>query len=366
MPTLQQKRLLLGRAGALTFLLRDDFTTAASAPLTSPRTCEPGPGTLTITDTNNKLSVASGKLTFATGGVGAGDPGIWGSVLLVRLAGRTVMASVVCSSSAIEVGWDSNQNVSVTDCFRVATSGTTLRDGGAVIDGGLTISGVTSYLVAVVQRGAGFFAFIKGGIYTNWTLIWVSISTSTSVYPAISGTFTAVIGTVDNFRVLDLPAPFNDSYGIATQRLAGARSGGDTFTHTANCVLEYTQTTLPSASNSDFRFRRQDATNYWQVTIDSTGAFTLNEVVAGTPTQRATAAGVVSSGHRIVIVADSTTIRGYSNNVLRWTYSSASNFATATAGELTALGTTGAVSEVISWPRVLAAAPAALLDLAVA
>jgi hypothetical protein len=34
-------------AAGLTFLLRDDFVTTESAPLASPRTCEPGPGALT-------------------------------------------------------------------------------------------------------------------------------------------------------------------------------------------------------------------------------------------------------------------------------------------------------------------------------
>src|SRR5690348_15144558 len=41
------------------YLLRDDLITPASAPLTSPRTCEPGPGTLTILDTGNAWSINS-------------------------------------------------------------------------------------------------------------------------------------------------------------------------------------------------------------------------------------------------------------------------------------------------------------------
>ena len=43
--------LEFARKGGVEFLLRDEFTTPDAAPITSPRTCEPGPGTLTFVDT---------------------------------------------------------------------------------------------------------------------------------------------------------------------------------------------------------------------------------------------------------------------------------------------------------------------------
>src|SRR5690606_5532771 len=92
---------------------------------------------------------------------------------------------------------------------------------------------------------------------------------------------------------VNLRAPWNTDYGIATQRLAGARSAGDTFTHEADCLLEFTVTTLPSADQIEMRFRAQDASNYWQVTVDSSGNLDLDEVVGGVVTQRGTAAGVI-------------------------------------------------------------------------
>ena len=48
--------------GGVTYLLRDEFTTDAAAPLTSPRTCEPGPGTLTISDADGAMNIASAQL----------------------------------------------------------------------------------------------------------------------------------------------------------------------------------------------------------------------------------------------------------------------------------------------------------------
>jgi hypothetical protein len=51
-----------------------------------------------------------------------------------------------------------------------------------------------------------------------------------------------------------------------------------------------------------------------------------------------------------------TTIKGYYNTTLAWTYASATNFATETDGKLTALGTGGRISSLIAWPVTLASA----------
>jgi len=353
--------------GGLTFLLRDDFITAASAPLTSPRTAEPGPGTLTITDTGNNLSISSGGLQVANGTSAWGDPGIRSVASFARLAGRAAVINFTVTGSAkfAQFGWDDNASgeLLVSTYF---SNGTVLKayDNGT-LTGNLDAYGQVAYKLAVVLRATGAFHFIKGGTFTDWTLIWVgNAGTATPLYAAWLGY--TLPGTLDNFRVLDLPAPFGTDYGIATDREVGAVSAGTTFTHEANCVIEWTQTTVPSAGETEVFIRVQDASNYWRVMVTSAGTFILYEVVAGTPTSRASAATVVSNGHRIVIVADGTTIRGYSNNVLRWTYSSASNFATETDGELDALGTGGAVSDVVAWPRTLSGVAAAYLNAAVA
>ena len=54
-------------------LLYDTFKTADAAPITSPRTCEPGPGTLVITDTGNNAAIVDGEFKV-TGVAGAGNP----------------------------------------------------------------------------------------------------------------------------------------------------------------------------------------------------------------------------------------------------------------------------------------------------
>lgn len=162
---------------------------------------------------------------------------------------------------------------------------------------------------------------------------------------------------VDYFRVAQLGGPWLDDYGIATQRLAGARSANDTFVHEANAQwVEFILTTLPSAGSITIDIRRQDANNKWQLEVTSAGAFNLNEVVAGTPTTRATIASN-QAADRMMCVFDGARARimrsragAISSSTM---YTSVSTFTTETEGEVISLGTDGAISDLITWPRVL-------------
>jgi hypothetical protein len=81
-------------------------------------------------------------------------------------------------------------------------------------------------------------------------------------------------------------------------------------------------------------------------------------VVAGVETQRANTAAIVAAGNRCVLIVDGTYQRLHGAGVggIRWTYSSASNFATATSGAVGSLGTGGVVSDLAVYPRTFTAA----------
>jgi len=155
--------------------------------------------------------------------------------------------------------------------------------------------------------------------------------------------------------------PWNNDYGIVTQRLSGARLAGDAFTHEANALIEFVVATVPSAGQIELRFRIQDATNYWQVTVDSAGNLDLDEVVAGVVTQRGTSAAVIVNGDRIVIQMHGTNVKIFEANTIRINYAAATNFQTKTDGELET-ESDGAVTDIISWPRTISGAAAATLD----
>lgn len=330
-----------------TFWLRDDFSIDVAAPLGT-RVCEPGPGSMTYTDTNSKASVVGGKASFATGGASAtGNPGAWGSQQ-TRLTGRAVVAALTQSAQNFELGWDSDQAGSLYDCLRLNTSGSAIRDAGTAIDIGLILTGGPFYF-ALIQRTTGFWAFVKGSGLPSWKLAWIGVTSSGNLYPSMGIASTTFVGNVDTLRGVDLPAPFDSDYGFVTQRLSGARAANDVIAHDANFFAEWTQTALPASGNTDIRFRVVDANNYLQALVSSTGALTLNAVVAGTPSQIATSAAAVAAGNRVSITMDGSTIRSYVGVTPKATGTSA-NFASQSDGVVSALGTSAAISDLITWP----------------
>lgn len=170
------------------------------------------------------------------------------------------------------------------------------------------------------------------------------------------------LGTYAVTKASDGPAPFDTDDGLATDTHSGSVSAGTTFTHESDFVMEFTVDTLPSAGGIYTWVRAADSNNKYQVYVSSTGGFGMDEVVGGAPTNRADVASIVSAGHRIVITAEGSTIKGYSNNTLRWSYSSASNFATETDGRVDWLGVGGAASNLYTWPRTLSGTAATILD----
>lgn len=357
-----------------TFLLRDDFTTDEAAPLASPRTTEPGGETLTLVQMDGEFSISGGELAFPAQSTPVhGDQRFYYGSGYSRLAGRAVLFSItpstVVHSERCYVGWAADTTGSGASLGNGHFVGFN-NEGTALVKllGTNTpdvFSVSTAYHVAVIFRSTGVFWLIKGGAYTDWTLMWVldTVSTAT-MYPMLTNHSAA--GTLDTFRVADLGGPWATDYGIATDRLAGSVSAGATFTHEADFVGEFTVDNIGSSGDNAFRFRAQDSINYWVVLTNPAGQLSLWEVVANSATQRGFAAGVVANGDRIVVVADDDTIRVYEANTLRITYSSAANFKTETDGSLATLATGGAVSDVTTWPRTISGVAKSWLDAAVA
>lgn len=331
-----------GLSAAISWLLRDEFTTDDDAPLTTPRTCEPGPGSWNVTQTDNTLSISGGELVKASGTsvetkIVSGDIYTFADGLAIMGRRIDVSGGMFISFEDQRGGW---------------LNGTNLRNMSVSNVLNLGQGSIAGYYIASTIRGTTRDKYLLGN-----TIYWVDATSNTTSYKVessvLSGTYQA---RIDWWRVAYLSAPWNSDYGIVTQMLSGARSPGDTFAHEADCLVEFTVTTLPSSGQIEVRFRVQDATNYWQVTIDSSGNLDLDEVVGGVVTQRGTSAGVVASGERIVIIAFGSTIYVVETITRRINYTSATNFQAATNGELETEGTGGSVSNIISWPRNLSGA----------
>lgn len=341
---------------AIEYLLQDEFTTPDDAPITSPRTAEPGPGTLYVNDTGSDLSMGGGEVQ-STGGTDWNNPSLSYDSGLSRAAGIFVYAdipnrgtvrqsiSIVPTKGGRPTGTqsDSLHFMSNNKVYIYESSSATIIDDGDYNN--------TSFELGIVVRSVGAFFVMKGGPYTAWTLVWITAQYSqATIYPQLGLLDNGV--SANSFRVAQLPTPWDTDNGIATDSIASPIAT-DTFTHEADCLIEFTVDTLPSAGNYIvIYFRIQDANNKWYILIDN-GSLRFYEIVSGSPTLRGEALSVLSNGVRIVAICDDETITFYYNNTQAFSYASAVNFKTETDGEISQLAGGAVISNLITWPRTL-------------
>jgi hypothetical protein len=195
------------------------------------------------------------------------------------------------------------------------------------------------------------FYLIRGGIYTNWTLLYVSNTGTTAKAPVLN--FFDESGTaLDNFRVLDL-APLDSRFasdeGLATARIA-SNSAGDTIAQQADALVEQTLTAATGV-DKDLYVRWVDDNNTWIVRQNQAGSTVkLIEKVAGVETSRGSTATTYTNAvaYRHIAICEGIVIKVYVDNVLKITYSSASFQATAIMAKGAAAG-----AELKSYPRTL-------------
>jgi hypothetical protein len=341
-------------------LLDDQFLTDVVAPVGRLKS-SPGPGLMKVVDTENKISVSGGKLVFSGGKAVPAytDPGIeYESV--PRQSGLFLTARVNFPALSSEALLGFKRSASFDNWldggFKFAGNSVRFMEDGAVGQNSISIATVLAnvdYQVGVALSNRGTFYLIKGGEISDWTLLWSSVGgfLPSPLYPQI---FTyARSFSCDYIRTTILPAPWNSDYGLATQQLAGARNQGDTFTHEADALIEFTVDALPTSGYSIIRFRLQDASNTWSVFIDANGGVGMEEVVNGVATGRGSAAGAVANGQRVILVTEGETIKVYANGSLAITYYSATNFKSSSSGFVYRVGAGGGISNIIAWPRKL-------------
>jgi hypothetical protein len=340
-------------AAAITYLLRDEFTTAQAAPLTSPRTCEPGPGTLTIVDSANALSISGGVLVV--NGTPGGSENQAAGASLSRVAGRAFLLRVPTRTTVSiqqNAGWRAASGVYECGGRFVSTTNFQWRSGVSAVIDSITIGSGTWYL-AFILRTTGAFFLARNGASGAYTLAWVMGEGATaSLIPTLMSTGASPVAVnyvLDDAIVADLPAPWDTDYGIATDRKA-VSVASDQITMTADALVEHTFA-AQTAVNKVVRVRQTDGSNVWRVhCIQASGTIDLREIVAGVSTTRATTAQTWANGtsYRVVIICEAATIRVYVNNVLKFTYTSATFNQTATIASVDHAGT-----DFVAWPRTV-------------
>lgn len=213
------------------YTLYDRFSTALAAGSVNGTLADTGQ-VRTVIDTNNVLSIAGGVASFATGGVSAGNPGLW-YPQMVRVSGMALLGVIIVSGQVQEFGWDNSQVAGgILDCLRLPTTGTLgVRDNNSVITVDTVAAfNITTIQVVIITRAAGSWFFIKGHVYTNWTLVWVSIASTGNLFPASVATNSTTIATADNIRIpiaLYIPTPLAyDTFTRANGALGSTEAVG--------------------------------------------------------------------------------------------------------------------------------------------
>jgi len=331
------------------FLLKDEFTTPESAPITSPRTCEPGPGTLTPPTPTSFIS--GGELNILAGeDWKVSDSFTPAAGLMWSMLGLSGVRQI---AGWADSGFDTKGEASAPYVYMPSVFA---GRGFPVLSN--IWSDATATNIALIMRRAesdgsdGTYLLTKGNPYSEWTLIWVTTG-ETMPSPAYWVSTEYSSPNMSSFRIAQLGAPWDSDDGIATDSIASP-SASDTFTHEADFICEFTVDTLPDPGPLHIWFRKQDVSNYWRLTITDSGYCRLWENVGGSFINRANG-GSASTNSRVVIVADNETITCYVDDVEGHSYSSAVNFKTETSGEIETLGG-GAISNLITWPRTLSGA----------
>ena len=374
----------------VTYLLRDDFTSTESAPLGTPRTAEPGPGSWTVVETDGQLSIASGAVTFpAQSSPAWGGQGIV-SGAISRAAGVVLVAAVnVTTWEEFGVGWHTSAAIVDPDSAQHAlqlntTNGQIDDDAGTALHTGLSAG--AGYKAAIVLRAAGAHYMVHDG--TDWLLESITAAGSTATLYAMLANLDGVV-VCDYAHVPDAlwtPTPLaSDSFNRANSSTLGStdgagaeESGGSGLAWTdivGDCeiISNAFATNGPGndaatvdAGESDVVIQldcndrnlsavfRGNGTSddYWFGNLDSAGGMQIREVLSGTATTRASSSpGIASGAVTLLVIADDEDITFLVNGGNRLTYGLAAAYKTATCHGIRLGSSVPGVNNFSVWPR---------------
>jgi hypothetical protein len=319
---LWQGGLGIGGAGVpITYLLRDEFTTVQSAPLGATRTPEPGPGGWTTVQVNGNMSIDSqGLVVPVPAPTGWGNVGLHETNTFNRAAGMAALMAFRYTSGTINAIFGFNPSTGV---------GFTFDDGAIYLQGGGLITprntsttaqvgtwdtstSVENIFASVLLGTSGSYMFQQ--VAGVWTLLWYTPFGNSATMRVGFSTFNTAY-KIRYARRRQLGSPWTTDFAIATVNVASPAHLTQ-YTATADAIHRLTITAPGSLANEcGIRYRIQDANNYWRAYFNAAGAFRIDSVSGGTPTNRVNVAGVITAGQTrsIQVICDGNDHVGYTS-----------------------------------------------------
>lgn len=308
------------------YLFIDKFTTADAAPLGSPRATEPAGGSWTVIEMNGEFSISSGAFNFPAQTTPVlGNQSMYAGPF-ARTNGRALMFDMSMStrSTCYPMVWNSTASgaPSLSNGMYTTSTAFRLRTGSSAAGFDIAaLAASTTYSIAIVQRDNGCYIYIKSG--SDWVLQWVDTWGSFLNTYVLFANHSAV-GTLDNVRVIDLPAPYATEFGLAIVNVTSDFGTIQTGTATGTHVLRFERGTTTANDTVTLNFRQTDANNLLRVVVSRNAGNTaydieLQSVVAGTPADLATKVTGISSVDVIEVRTNGTTIEVYTLAGSLWT-----------------------------------------------
>lgn len=338
------------------FTVRDDFTDTVAAGSVNGTDADPGPGVRAVVDTESKLSLSSGVMNMAPkASPAAGDPRIHytvGAAALARAAGLCLVGAArpaAANTGLRLVAWDTDTS---GDGLHIMNLSTTGNFGNSQQSYNVSYAANEWAYGAIVLRSAGYHALAKGGGSTalaDWSRLWVRVAdTNTPLYPSAinqSATYTQEYVRVAQLGALWATAAVD---GVIT----ATNNVNDVFTH-ATAFLLYATVTLPASGSIEIRFRVQDASNYYRLTISDAGAWNVAEVAADSPTTKGSGTGV-TNGMRVGLrQTPAFNLFVHLGEATGSSWGLDNSFAASTSGLIADLGTGGAITSLEIYPWAL-------------
>jgi len=361
---------------ALTYPLRALFDRADTGFLTNNMDLETNtvPATGSVTDGSMLLGSAGTHEIFSNQLKCVGNGAAWSTgyaspVAITRAIGVAMFWQGQLSTSithAMRGGFATDSNVALTGVeaelgifgskmlmmaaadynLDIATPTTALWD-FAIVLGGFDVTGVP-YKTGDTKANFpyGCVTFSKPAADTDWKCLFAMPGGNSATLYSKIVTYNANPLLLDSVRIAD----YDLSEALVPTDRLDSPAAATAFNTTADGTLTVKISTMPSAGDLDIDVRRVSGSSYWRVRVTAAGAVQLVDDLG---TVRATATGTAAVNSVVSAVFEGANCYLYLNYAGKATYGAVT--LTATAGQVTSLGTSGALLFVAWHPRTDAA-----------